>query len=304
MALESAIMKKISGKSSEKRCKTKRTVTNNCVCLHDFEALNLAKMDVKKAVDDLVASVASGQTERVKELLESGIDVHSHDSNGMSALGNAAMMGNLEMVDLLIKFGAADGVQDPESSLELDALILACSNGHLESVKKLVEAGFKDRSPKKVALNIQVNEPALVAASRKGHLSIVEFLLEQGFDPNKCNMDCIGGQYGQEGGNDDTPLVIAARNGHLSVCQILLANGADVNGKGKCGDTAVDAAKRHKHEQVVQLLQKKGGESSKSESSSSKLKIENFQMLHQKLASGPDDRVKESRDQGKLTVED
>ena len=52
-----------------------------------------------------------------------------------------------------------------------------------------------------------------------------------------------------------TPLYIATCNGHTELVQLLLANTADVNAARGDGDMPIDAARRHHHLEIVELLQ-------------------------------------------------
>jgi ankyrin repeat protein len=51
------------------------------------------------------------------------------------------------------------------------------------------------------------------------------------------------------------PLHWAASNGHLAMSKLLTENGMSVRGRAFDGSTAADLARRHGHEEIVQLLE-------------------------------------------------
>ena len=86
-------------------------------------------------------------------------------------------MGQTEIVKLLLEHGAGDGVSET-SLTELEALPLACSNGHLDVVKLLMDAGFVDRAGQQTAAApIENVKPLLTAAGEAGHASVLAQLL-------------------------------------------------------------------------------------------------------------------------------
>ena len=61
-----------------------------------------------------------------------------------------------------------------------------------------------------------------------------------------------------------TPLHHAAEGGRKEIAELLIENGADLNVKDETlGDTPVDWAIRRKHPEMVDLLRKHGGKTSK-----------------------------------------
>ena len=78
-------------------------------------------------------------------------------------------------------------------------LVAAASNGHLEVVRFLCEAGADKEKPK------QDGATPLFIAAYQGHLEVVRFLCKAGADKDKQTQDGM------------TPLIIAAHNGHVKV---------------------------------------------------------------------------------------
>lgn len=86
----------------------------------------------------LSAAVSAGDEEKVRALLEQGVDVNLRDNFGETVLFDAACNGSAAMVQLLIELGADVNARDNEGGTPLwDASI----GDNLEAMKLLVAAG-------------------------------------------------------------------------------------------------------------------------------------------------------------------
>lgn len=86
--------------------------------------------------DDLTTAAATGNTEAVKHLLESGVEVNGVNRFGRTAL-QVMMMGSLPVAQLLLKFGADPNVRD--RSTGATPLHDAARTGFLDTVRLLVQ---------------------------------------------------------------------------------------------------------------------------------------------------------------------
>ena len=83
-------------------------------------------------------AIQCGDCEKVRNLLENGVEIDSLDEYGQTALMNAARRGDLDLIQLLIKQGAA---LNHTAKYRLTALMLAVINSNADIVRVLIKAG-------------------------------------------------------------------------------------------------------------------------------------------------------------------
>lgn len=81
-----------------------------------------------------------GKYDAAKKFLDDDYDVNAQDNAGNSALHEAALNGHLDIVKLLIEYGADVNIKSSESCSDTP-LIDASANGHLNVVKYLLDHG-------------------------------------------------------------------------------------------------------------------------------------------------------------------
>lgn len=96
------------------------------------------------------------------------------DKNDATALTLAALLGNTEIVDALIKHGAK---VDHKASNGFTALILAAQNGHMPVIEILLENGAK------IDLQNEDGITPLMWAALHDHTDAVKLLLAKGANP-------------------------------------------------------------------------------------------------------------------------
>ncbi|KAJ7483657.1 hypothetical protein FB451DRAFT_1170245 [Mycena latifolia] len=183
----------------------------------------------------LCLSAASDMEVTVRQLLAQGIAPGDMDA----ALCVASSNGHIQLVQLLIDAGAKVNAQNDYYG---DPLATASVNGHESVVQLLIKKGADVNAQGGFFGN------ALQAASMDGHKSVVQLLIEKGADVN-----AQGGRYGNA-------LLAASVDGHESVVQLLIEKGADVNAQGEYFGNALQAASWNGHESVVKLLIEKGAD--------------------------------------------
>jgi ankyrin repeat protein len=195
---------------------------------------------------------------------------------GATALHTAAYGGygtpenSLEVVRLLIDYGAALNIEDTEGRTPLDVaepqiaellreagaqegagqsalnaqVISAIGEGDVSALETALNEGADPKSES------SPGRPALYLAARRGNAEAVSLLIDAGAD---VHADTVDGAI----------LVTAADEGHLEVVKILLDAGADINATGRSwaeDDTALYAAVLWKHPEVARLLVERGAD--------------------------------------------
>jgi len=172
-------------------------------------------------------------------LLDRGADINVPGGEYGSALGCAALTGNLEIAALLLDRGADVNVTGSKYGT---ALGCAVSEGNFEIVILLLDRGAE------VNLPCGEHGSALGTASYQDNLEIVAILLGGGADANATH-----DEYG-------TTLGAAAFNGNLAIVTLLLDQGADANATGSAFGTALGAAVFNGNLEVVTLLLDQGAD--------------------------------------------
>jgi ankyrin repeat protein len=93
---------------------------------------------VMDRISNFLTAADNGDTAKVMEGLNQGIDVNVTDEHGQTALMLAADQGHIDTVNFLLQYRAS---LDLQNKLGGTALMLACFNGHLEIVTELLKAG-------------------------------------------------------------------------------------------------------------------------------------------------------------------
>ena len=210
----------------------------------------------------------TGDSAKVRLLLERGAAVNAKTKDGTTALVTAVRHGNTDSVRLLIAQGA-----DPKASEDNGAglLRIAYVSGNVTLRKILVDAGVEFKDPGQLApippslfANVQrVKEfldhgvdprnsprrfPLLGAAATGGHVETMKIFLERGADPT------------QKDGGGRTVLMMAAAAfpPNPAAVRLVLESGCDIQARDDAGRTALDWALTLGETEVAGLLRKAG----------------------------------------------
>lgn len=204
----------------------------------------------------------SGDVEKVKSLIESGVDVNVRDMKGYTPLLISSELGNDELSKLLINNGADVNVQKKNGRT---SLMNASGGEDVEIVNLLLEKGAD------VNARDNTGETALMTASLHGQTEVVGILIEKGADVNAKT------KFGW------TSLMAATSEGNETTIKLLLEKGADVNIVNAEGKRAIDLTE---NDDIKNLLNKntlpKTGGRRKTYRKNGKLRLKTIRKSHDK----------------------
>ncbi|MEK6284249.1 MAG: TonB family protein [Acidobacteriota bacterium] len=156
-------------------------------------------------VKALIQAVRENALDKVKSLLDQGVNVDAQDNTNTTPLMSAAETNNLRMLKALIKAGANINMKNKHGNTPL---MSAALYGGSEAVTYLFKEGAE--------INAQTEklQTALMFAAMRGDQKVAKVLLEKGASIN------------QEDGDRFTALTYAIRAGHEKVARLLIAVGA------------------------------------------------------------------------------
>jgi ankyrin repeat protein len=167
---------------------------------------------------EMLQVAASGNTARVKELLDKGVDVNMRGNDRNTPIMEAVYGGHVETVRLLLDHGADLSAKKNDGA---DAPGLA----HVQGVIDLIK-----------------NVSILVEAATKGDTGALKALIDKGTPVN--GLDRFG----------HSALTEACYGGKTDVVKLLLEKGANPNIKKSDGQTPLSLAEGQKHDDIVKLL--------------------------------------------------
>ena len=248
------------------RCKNdnkrNKRLVNSITKLYEDELLKQMKRGGKKSKrtmkrrmrggnNDLIEATKRGNIERVRELLDAGVDPNIPDDSGFTPLSIACESVNLDLMKLLLDYGAdpnSHNIIDEEPyfgwisgsdevtsimksgiQLLLDAgydINKIDENGNLVNAMGIDNLVDNDDNIEIVQLLLDngfvINTPGyniLNEPSDKHAIQMVKFLLDNGADPNIRN----------QRGPARIPLLVAIQGQDIDIVKLLLASGADPN---------------------------------------------------------------------------
>ncbi len=184
------------------------------------------------AYEDFFIAVKADDEATVKSLLARGLDPNIVEpERNDTGLILALREGSMKVFRLLL---SADGVDIEAKARNGDnALMIASYKSNKPAVEALLEKGAEVNRPGWTALHY---------AAAAGSNEIVQLLLDK-----SAYIDA-------ESPNKTTPIMMAARGGHIYTVKLLLDEGADATLKNALGMTAIDFARNHGYQDIVEGL--------------------------------------------------
>jgi ankyrin repeat protein len=206
----------------------------------------------------------SGDTAKVAESLDEGIDVNVTDPYGQTALMVAADQGHIDTVNFLLQYRAS---LDLQNKLGGTALMLASFNGYLDIVTELLKAGAD------VNAKSQNGYTALIQAAVKPNeaaVQIINLLLDQKADINAQDKEGYTALMRAVDHPPPPPPLPPFLRGakkpvwydrkqreaeiHLMVVKTLMMKGADLSLSDQRGRTALEIARMNRQIRISEIL--------------------------------------------------
>ena len=218
----------------------------------------------------IVRAAQAGSIVEVERLLDQRADINArHAQSGRNALLVASHCGNVEVVRLLLRYGAL--MNERDASL-LSALHLAALRGHVDIVEALLQEhaeidikGPDDRTPLRIAAEkeqievaeVLLRKQAKVNVRDKSQMSPLHVSARHGDAPMTELLVKNGAHIEAKDSNFMGAMHYACENGHSSVVSILLNQKGDIEARGKASMTPLMCAAAAGKVQVLELLYKK-----------------------------------------------
>ena len=185
---------------------------------------------------------ATGHKDVVELLLNEGCPIDVRDISGFTALHVAAICGEVEIIEMLVKRGLDVNVGDT-GGLGSTPLHSAAAKGRPESVRTLLRLGGR----KSMSIVIDRAGSPLHQAASKGHRRVVSLLLSEGCPIDIRDSDGL------------TALHIAVKFRQFEIVELLAKHGMDVNIMDNYGCTPLHLASWHGQLALVHMLLRFGG---------------------------------------------
>nr|XP_046165093.1 ankyrin repeat domain-containing protein 6 isoform X2 [Oncorhynchus gorbuscha] len=174
-----------------------------------------------------------GNSDIIDGLIKGGCALDLQDKDGNTALHEVSWHGFRQSVKLLVKAGADVHARNKAGNT---ALHLACQNANTQSAHVLLLGGSRPD------IKNNVGDTCLHVAARYNHLAMIKILVD-----SLCSVT----EKNQLG---DTALHVAAALNHKKTVQLLLEAGTDGNARNNAGKTALDKARDYNHKDASLLL--------------------------------------------------
>ncbi|CAG7629519.1 unnamed protein product [Allacma fusca] len=192
----------------------------------------------------LAVCAGEGLVEMVSLLLEFGASINAMDEDGNTALHMAADNGQLDMVRVLVQQGAVISQVNQDEEC---ALVKASISNRLAVVAFLLQQNWAVTSCNSLTLP-EASQHALVAASAYGHIEIVEHIIQEMNPPVNCPDTLYG----------ENPLCASCANGREEVVDLLLQHEASVNAVNMRDCPPLILAATGGHSSILKRLLDKG----------------------------------------------
>ncbi|XP_052062718.1 protein phosphatase 1 regulatory subunit 16A-like isoform X5 [Mytilus californianus] len=216
----------------------------------------------------LLESAARGDIEDVRKLLNQGVNPDVTNEDGLTALHQACIDDNEEMLKLLLEYGANVNARDSELWTPLHA---AATCGHSHLCKHLITKGAEllsvnadgnmpyDICEDEVTLDYIETEMAKVGITQE-EIDERRLIPERNMLNDVSRLAKTGGPLDERGSDGATLLHIAAANGYMQVAEFLLDHHVSVDKRDSDSYQPIHAAAFWCQQDVLELLVKNGAD--------------------------------------------
>ena len=213
----------------------------------------------------LIQAIENNDVARVKNLLEDGIDPNQvnmaplnyaiWEMSAKRPLAIACRTGNVEIIELLISYGATAEYQENTGWSPLKETLFFANPGDLQIVELLLAHGADPERE-------EPDNPSVFDAASLYPVAFGSDEYTTGYNDDMAKeiteiVELLLGDNGIDiqARNGDTLLICAARRGNIYLVQYLIERGCSASIKNNSGRTAYDIAIEKGHAEIVGMLE-------------------------------------------------
>jgi uncharacterized protein len=192
----------------------------------------------------LLATVAEGNLEQVKELIAAGANLEERGAHERTPLLVATHLSHDEVAKVLLEAGANPNALDQQ---RYDLITIAAVNNDVEMIQVGLEYGADPSN-----ITSPYDGTALIAAAHLGHVETVQTLIDAGAPLDHVN---------NLGWTALIEAIVLGDGGerHTAVVEALIKAGANVNLADGTGQTPLSLAKARRYKRMIEMLEQAGG---------------------------------------------
>jgi len=251
-----------------------------------------ANINENSSSNDILAlqtnkSISYNIVNKVKYLINHGIDINKVNESGDTPLSVAVDYNNKILVKYLIEHGADINKENKHGET---LLISTIKNGYLDMTRFLIQLKADVNKEDKNG-----NTPLIIAAKMRNE-KLIKYLIEQGADINQENKHGI------------TPLNAVIEINYLDMMKFLIENGADINKEGQHGNTPLKVAVRTCNLTLIKFLIEHGASINQKDNQNgdtpiyTAIEINNLNILKYLIGNGADVNKKNNLGDTPLTI--